>query len=132
MWERASWWVCWRETGVLDCVYLGGPTATAIPAKSPGKITSVCQVNLPDPRHVMEGLAEAPAGRCPRLSPGEEPLDHGRSGSGVSLRYPPSALARGHRSIFLPAPAKPSPAQRMSCHSKTYLVLFIIWSLFFH
>jgi len=86
---------------------------------------------LPDPRHAVEGLAEAPAGRCPWLSPSEMLLDHGHAGA-VSLRYRSSALAQSHRSISLPAPAKRSPAQRMPCHLKSYLVLFIIWSLFFH
>lgn len=73
------------------------------------------------------GGAEAPAGRCPQLPPVR--------GCWTTLRW-----ERGLSVIPLPLAdavaafpcCRPGPVQCTLCHLKSYLMLFIIWSLFFH
>lgn len=109
---------------------VGGQTAPGILGKSPGEITN-------------------PLGRCPapqqvRMGWLRHPLEGAPSFPPLRKHWPRVVVVLPLSCVFLPLlwpkaiPAFPSlllqnpVPQRIPCHLKSYLVLFIIWSLFFH
>lgn len=87
-------------------------------------------VKFPAPQQVRDGLAEASTGGCPELSPIKEPLARGCGCPPFILCFPPSALARGHPSVSLPAPAEPSPTADAMSLEKLLSALYYLVIIF--
>lgn len=78
----------------------------------------------------QDGLAEASTGGCPELSPAQETLAQGCGCPPVILCFPPSALAQGHPSVSLPAPAEPSPTADTVSLEKLLSALYYLVIIF--
>lgn len=115
-----------REAPVLG---VGGQTALGILGKTPGEIPNPL-VRCADPQQVRDGLDEASTGGCPELSPLQELLAQGCGCPPVILCFPPSALAQGHPSISLPAPAQPSPTADSMSLEKLLSALYYLVIIF--
>lgn len=84
-------------------------------------------VKCPAPQQVRD---EASTGGCPELPPIKEALARGCGCPPVILCFPPSALARGHPSISLPAPAEPSPTEDAMSLEKLLSALYYLVIIF--